>query len=242
MKFLKLILFVFSTCLLSLFLITSVGATIYYVDASMPDDSGDGLSEKTAWKSIGKVNSVNFANNDTINFKRGEVWTDATLTLNGTSVGRSGITIQDYGTGNKPLFDGNSIQPICIDHALVNLTIKNIDISGWNYGTVYANRDRAIFRSINGITIDGVDFDGHAGSNTFAGLLIERDTCKDPYPSADWVHIVLNIDKNDYGDITIKNCTIVNLLKSTGFAASKTAWCKNDIKAINTIVKYLTIN
>jgi hypothetical protein len=228
MKFLKLLIFVFSTCILSLFLITSAGATIYYVDASMPDDSGNGLSEKTAWKTIGKVNSVNFANNDTIKFKRGEVWTDATLTLNGTPAGRSGISIQDYGTGNKPLFDGNFIQPIYIDHALVNLTIKNIDISGWNE----VSWQRATFKRIKGITIDGVDFDGHVGANTFAGIPTVKYLCVEPYPGAAWVGIVLDIAKNDSGDITIKNCTIVNLLKSAGFAASITAWCKNDLKAI----------
>ena len=210
-----------------------VCAVNYYVDATGGNNSWNGRypsyegGVSGPWRTIAKVNARNIGNDDVVSFKRGGIFNDATLTLDGTSAGRSGITVQDYGTGNKPRFDGNVIQPIYINHALVNLTVKNIDISGWN-----TSWHRAAFRYVNGITIDGVDFDGHDGTNTFAGVPTVGYSCVYPYPSAGWVYIVLDIDKNDYGDITIKNCTISNLLKSDGFAASKTAWCKNDMKAI----------
>ena len=209
---------IFSVCIFSIFLFTPSFATVYYVDSSRPHDSGGGTSEGTAWKTIGKVNSVNFSDNDTIKFKRGGKWTDATLTLYKTSAGRSGITIEDYGTGNKPLIDGNYIKPINIAHALVNLTIKNIDISGWNA----VKDDRADFYGLKGLTIDGLVFNGHANGSDFAGI------GQLPY-AAQVSYNVLNINDVD-GNITVKNCTISNLLKQKGFAASISAWGKNDIE------------
>lgn len=192
----------------------------------------DGLSDANAWETITYVNSINFANSDTINLKRGSTFTDSTLTLNATSVGRTGITVQDYGTGDKPRIDGNYVQPIVINQALVNLTVKNIDVSGWNYGPSYVYRNRATFSSINGIVIDGVDFDGYDGVNTFAGVKTETYTCEFPYPSAGWAHCVIEVANCENGDVTVKNCTISNLVKETGFIDSFNAWCKNDLKGI----------
>lgn len=209
----------------------NASATDYYVKET-GNDALSGTSDSNAWKNISMVNSVNFANDDSISFKRGDTFDDTTLTLNAVSAGRSGITIKDYGTGAKPRIDGNVIQPIYIDQALVNLTVKNINISGWNQGTLFANRDRAVFSTTNGITIDSVDFEGHDGVNTFAGLLTISGNCTVPYPPAGWVHMVLDIRNNDYGDITITNCSIRNVMLSAGFQASKDAWCKSDLKAI----------
>jgi len=51
----------------------ALGAT-YYVDATNGDDTKDGQSTATAWKTIAKVNSSSFAPGDQILLKRGEVW------------------------------------------------------------------------------------------------------------------------------------------------------------------------
>jgi hypothetical protein len=191
----------------SLFVSTSAFATTYYVDASRPNDLGDGLSKATAWKTIGKVNSMRFANNDTIKFKREQTWTDSSLTLDRTSKGISGITIEDYGSGKKPRIDGNFVRPIIINHALVNLTIRNLDISGSD--TLY---NRCQIQTVKGLTIDGLDYNGHTGSSTY-----RRSNA-----------ITIN---NVEGAIEIKNCTIKNLMKST-FADTSSAWGKKDAIAI----------
>ncbi|MBC2722381.1 MAG: discoidin domain-containing protein [Desulfosporosinus sp.] len=223
-----------------------VCAVNYYVDATDGNDSWNGRypsyqgASSGPWRTIAKVNAQGFGDDDVVSFKRGGIFNDATLTLDSTPAGRTGITVQDYGTGDKPFFDGNTIQPIVIDHALENLTIKNIDIGGWDYGTRFSDRNRAVFRYVNGITIDGVDFDGHKNGSTLAGIPDNGYLCVGPpYPDAGWVYIVLEIDKNNYGDITIKNCTISNLLKTEGdggFAGSVAAWCKSDLKAI--VIRY----
>ena len=58
------------------FFITSVLAqTNYYVSSSQGNDSNSGTSESSTWKSIAKVNSVNFQPGDNIKFECGNEWT-----------------------------------------------------------------------------------------------------------------------------------------------------------------------
>ncbi len=184
-------------------------ATTYFVKPASEggSDGYTGLSDAQAWATIGKVNLQNFANGDVICLKRGSTFTDATLTLDGISVGRSGIVVQDYGAGNKPWINGNSVQPININHALVNLTLKNIDVSGSD-----TSGNRCLINNVNGIVIDGIDYDGHIGSSSY----IRSNAMA-----------VSRVD----GDIEIKNCTIQNVMKDT-FANTYSAWLVNDAHGI----------
>jgi hypothetical protein len=95
---------------------TSAGKT-YYVDASSGNDSNNGLSSVSPWKTLAKVSSfawsTGFGAGDTILFKRGEVWrepfaldTDAGKTKSGTA--SAPITFDAYGTGAKPVFSGSA--------------------------------------------------------------------------------------------------------------------------------------
>jgi hypothetical protein len=47
-------------------------AATYYVDATNGNDTNNGLSEATPWKTIAKVNGSKFLPGDQILFKRGE--------------------------------------------------------------------------------------------------------------------------------------------------------------------------
>ena len=207
MNFKKIGFVTFITCTLLILLANTGFSATYYVNATGGRDTNSGTTEGTAWKTIGKINSVNFTSGDTIKFKRGHTWTDATLTLNGTRFGTSGITVEDYGIGAKPRIDGNSVRPIVINHALVNLTLRNLDISGSDTGSSRCN-----LSNINGLTIDGIDYNGHTGSSAYL-----RSNC-------------INIVYVD-GDIEIKNCTIQNLLKNT-FINTIIAWGNNDAHGI----------
>ena len=191
MNFQKIGFVTFITCMLLILLANTGFSATYYVNATGGRDTNSGTTEGTAWKTIGKINSVNFTSGDTIKFKRGHTWTDATLTLNSTRLGTSGITVEDYGIGAKPRIDGNSVQPIVINHALVDLTLKNIDISGSD-----TTGNRCIIQYVNGLTIDGIDYNGHTGSSS--------------YIRSNAINIVY-VD----GDIEIKNCTIQNVYKDT---------------------------
>ncbi len=72
----------------------------YYVDATAGNDSNSGLTTALPWKTLSKVNAASFTPGDRIHLKRGEVWRE-TLT-----VPASGLTIDDYGTGDQPEING----------------------------------------------------------------------------------------------------------------------------------------
>jgi hypothetical protein len=87
--------------------INVIGNT-YYVDATNGNDSNDGLSEVNAWQTWNKVRGETYSAGDTIKFKRNETWSIGaneywTISEDGTAANY--ITIDAYGSGNKPIWD-----------------------------------------------------------------------------------------------------------------------------------------
>ena len=65
--------------------------TVYYIDDTLGNDSSNGTSPTTAWKTLAKVNAgTTFAPEDQILLKRGGVWRE---TLNVPASGLSGLPI-----------------------------------------------------------------------------------------------------------------------------------------------------
>ena len=91
--------------LLCLFSIIA-SATDYYV-SSTGNDSANGLSSSTPWKSISKVNSEfsNLNPGDRILFKRGDVFY-GTIKVEKSGTASSPITLSSYGTGALPRISG----------------------------------------------------------------------------------------------------------------------------------------
>lgn len=84
------------------------GGTIYYVDAVNGNDSNNGTSVSTAWKTITKVNNSMSSINAgmTLCFKRGQTHRGKlSFIKSGTST--SPIIIDAYGTGSAPVISGN---------------------------------------------------------------------------------------------------------------------------------------
>lgn len=74
------------------------------------DDSNDGRTIASAWKTLAKVNSVNFAPGDFVLFKRGGVWRESLRPQTSGSLNHP-ISFQDYGDSSaaKPKFLGSII-------------------------------------------------------------------------------------------------------------------------------------
>ena len=106
-------------------------ASNYYVDNVNGNDSNNGFTTFSAWKSINKVNSFSFSKGDSILFKRGGVWRGQILPKSGTSEGN--ITYTAYDTGAKPLFLGS-------------VNIKNINL--------WVNEGNNIWRTNQTFSID----------------------------------------------------------------------------------------
>jgi hypothetical protein len=108
---------------LSIFVISSsVFAATFHVDAVNGNDSSNGLSETTAWKTIAKVNASRFNPGDQILLKRGETWRETLIVSSSGSAGNP-ITFGAYGSGEKPVITGADV------------------ISGWSleFGNVYSS-------------------------------------------------------------------------------------------------------
>lgn len=142
-------------------LISSAGATTYYVDPTDGNDANAGTSEGAAWKTISKVGSASsgFAPGDVIKFRRGTIigpdgsTGNMVLTTSGTS--ENPITFTDYTkTGDA---DGLA-KPI--------LDMGNVVVTGWTE------------QSGNGLP--GVYYNNYSGT-VFNGFFVNQTY----YPHAD---------------------------------------------------------
>lgn len=77
----------------------------YYVDDINGNDSADGHTPGTAWKSVNKVNITQLGPNTSVRFKRGGIWREQLVMQSGSSAGA--IYYDAYGTGTKPKFMGS---------------------------------------------------------------------------------------------------------------------------------------
>lgn len=78
----------------------------YYVDSINGNDVKNGNSANSAWKTIDKVNSVQFKPGDKILLKSGSIWT-GTLKPQGSGIKGKPIVIDIYGEGTKPIINGD---------------------------------------------------------------------------------------------------------------------------------------
>ncbi|MDQ6423637.1 discoidin domain-containing protein [Paenibacillus sp. LHD-117] len=125
----------FFTMVLVLSPISTVSAanTTYYVDSVAGNDSNNGTSTSTPWKTLSKVNATAFGAGDKILFKYNSTWTGQ---LKVTSSGASGnpITIGSYGgTSSKPIIAGSATgTELLSDPGFENAT------SGWSVNSPFS--------------------------------------------------------------------------------------------------------
>jgi hypothetical protein len=97
-------------CVLGCAVANAAGATTYYVSSGGGDDTKDGLTTATAWKSIAKVNASSFSAGDQILFKRGDVWRESLVPPSSGTSG-SPIKFDAYGSGDAPTITGSQDLP-----------------------------------------------------------------------------------------------------------------------------------
>jgi len=93
-------------CLMSFVLLLGLCSaalgTTYYVSPS-GNDNDAGTSPSTAWKTIGKVNTVTFSAGDSILFEGGETFSGQLVFNDEAGTSTSPITVSSYGTGRATL-------------------------------------------------------------------------------------------------------------------------------------------
>jgi hypothetical protein len=110
---------------------TSPGNTTYFLNTQTGDDTADGKSPQTAWKSLLPVNAMQLAPGDTVCFQRGQHWLGP---LRITSKGSADLTITftSYGDGDTlPCIDGDGFhnQAIRVENS-EHLVIENLELTG----------------------------------------------------------------------------------------------------------------
>lgn len=155
----------------------------YYFDSVSGNDSANGLTPETAWKTLSKFNGRTFQPGETVRFKRGGVW-DGGAIINESGTSGQRITISDYGTGTKPIFRDttNDEYERAFEIGGSYITIENVKIDDARSAAIemFENASNNIIRYIDvsnsgiGVTIKG-DSNTVTGS-TFQDLAMVRNT------------------------------------------------------------------
>lgn len=84
---------------------TVFGQSTYYIAAN-GSDNNNGLSQATPFLSIAKINSVTLQAGDKVLFRKGDTFR-GTLQLKQSGTATSPITVDAYGSGDKPILSGS---------------------------------------------------------------------------------------------------------------------------------------
>ena len=161
MKKLSMLLFVLTGCFLFMFAdphanVAEAANTTYYIDSVSGNDSNNGTSTSTPWKTSAAINSRTFGQGDKILFKAGSVWSGQRFAPMGSGQSGNPITIDMYGTGAKPILNGNgAVNELIYLAGQQYWTIQNLEIT--NNAAVDAGNRRGIFvKGQNGGTLNGI--------------------------------------------------------------------------------------
>jgi hypothetical protein len=184
---------------LFLFSLNALGVDFYF-DGTSGNDSFDGNSPETAWKSISKIEGLSLQAGDRILLKRGSEFNNQFITLTNQS-GKEGnrIYIGPYGEGPKPVINPGSLSK----HAIMitsceHIEAENLEVKG-GMGAVY-------FAWIKQV-IQYKDF-------VFRNFYVH-----DAYQSAGsafQLNIIPNgeVRMSEYEDVLIENCSIYSIVRS----------------------------
>ena len=146
--------------------IAGVGTT-YFVDNAAGNDSNNGTSEATAWRTLGKVSNVTLAAGDRVLFKRGGVW-PGPLTLSKAGTADNPITFGSYGSGALPVIQGPGD---CIDIKGTRLVVTQLNVKDCAWAGIRISPG-ATFNRIDGNLITGNVAGVHITSGASDNLVV----------------------------------------------------------------------
>jgi hypothetical protein len=215
---------------------TSTFATDYFVDAQFGDDAYNGRTafyiggNSGPWKSIAKVNSIDFAPGDRIFFRRGQTWTDGpldpknggapggTVAISETVLGQPlqfqlvdpdnhrCIYFGAYGSGAKPRIDCGGGNGLVIRHNYIIVEDLHLDDGGNNMLSL-SNPDGNfwnVLRNIDVTRCDGnaVRFEEGGGNCWLDGLYVYDYTSNGIYLEGS--------EFNPLRQVLVENCRVDN--------------------------------
>lgn len=121
--------------------------TTYYVDSFEGNDNNNGKSVNMAWKTLEKVNAVQFKPGDKILLRAGGSW-KGMLNPKGSGSPDGYISIDMYDEGNKPLIHGDGS---------VDCSVKLRNQSYWEISNLEITNTSDKLGDFRGISVEGVD-------------------------------------------------------------------------------------
>jgi hypothetical protein len=99
--------------------VTTGPATTYYVDPTAGNDSANGTSPATAWRTLVKASAAPLSPGDGLFFRRGGAWA-GTLTLGRSGTAAAPVVIRAYGDGALPVITkGSSCVKLTASYVIV---------------------------------------------------------------------------------------------------------------------------
>ena len=115
-----------------------LNAQTYYIDQVAGNDANNGLTISSPWQNLTKINNLTLGPGSVVYLKSGSVWTGQQLKFNGSGNATSSIIINSYGTGNKPIINGNGLtgQGVVYLYNQQYIEINNLEITNSPVGPV----------------------------------------------------------------------------------------------------------
>ncbi len=170
-----------SVALLALGLcVTLARAATYYVDSGAAgNDSNNGTSSSTPWKTLAKINATTFAAGDSLLLVRGGSWTGRLHPL-GSGSSSAAITIDAYGTGSAPLIQGaGTVSEAVLLSDQQYWDVKNLEITnqagaeGTRYGMRVLASDFGTVHHIHLVDLEVHDVTGDSNDKDTGGILFD---------------------------------------------------------------------
>lgn len=189
-------------------------ASVYYVDAVSGDDSRNGLSATVTgtsgpWKTLSKVNGVNFSPGDYVLFKRGQTWSGTGLQPKVSGVLGSPIVFDAYGEGELPTLNGNGAVGTMLELSSRKwITVRNMHITKSLNSNIRA-------RDSEGIVIDSCysesSVSGHGMTWSGSNLNVTNSIFSNNGDSGSTHGIYVdNVTSGTAANVTIKGSTFDN--------------------------------
>ncbi len=173
----------------------------YYIDSVNGDDSNNGTSVLSPWRSVENVKSLTLNPGDSILFKSDCIFTVEELELTCKGTQENPITISSYGEGEFPLLTTNKYSDILWLFDCSYLTVSNLEMTAHNGGAIWIN---TINEKSTGVTLDTLkihdiqNYEHNARDNILFGAK-EARACV-------MVKNIFSHNSNPVDDLTITNC------------------------------------
>ena len=184
-------------------LVYAARGTTYYIDSlDGSDETGDGLSPETAWKSV-PVTECTLSAGDAVLFRRGGVYACTLTVKDSCGTTDAPITISAYGEGEQPLLTTDATTEVLRLFDCSYVTVSDLEITAHNGGGIWINAYNGESR---GITLERLRI--HDIQNY---TVTSRDNLMDGAAAARACIMVKGLPTlslHPVNDFTVRNCEL----------------------------------